>query len=74
VARIHESGKRRVIMSGSTKNIEAFLNALWLEFGLSDNTLAAYGSDLKAVRQMAENKSLLEVCEEGYFKFFVHPV
>lgn len=38
-------------MSGSAKIIEVFLNALWLEFGLSDNTLAAYGSDLRQFDQ-----------------------
>jgi integrase/recombinase XerD len=38
-------------MSGSAKIIERFLNMLWLEFGLSDNTLAAYGSDLKLFDQ-----------------------
>ncbi len=38
-------------MSGSAKIIERFLNTLWLEFGLSDNTLAAYGSDLKQFDQ-----------------------
>lgn len=47
-------------MSGSAKIIETFLNALWLEFGLSDNTLAAYGSDLRQFDLSLKAKNLLE--------------
>lgn len=50
-------------MSGSAKTIEAFLNALWLEFGLSDNTLAAYGSDLKQFDKWLKAKTLHDVDE-----------
>jgi len=32
-------------------DVDQFLDALWLEAGLSDNTLAAYRSDLKAFEQ-----------------------
>lgn len=49
-------------MSGSAKNIEAFLNALWLEFGLSENTLAAYGSDLSQFDQWLKGLTLPDVC------------
>lgn len=56
-------------MSGSAKTIEAFLNALWLEFGLSDNTLAAYGSDLKQFDQWLKTKTLLEVEQEDISGF-----
>lgn len=34
-------------MSESAEFIQAFLNSLWLEHGLSDNTRAAYGTDLR---------------------------
>jgi integrase/recombinase XerD len=57
-------------MSASAKIIEAFLNALWLEFGLSDNTLAAYGSDLKQFDKWLKTKTLLEVCEDDISAFF----
>lgn len=50
-------------MSTSIKPIEAFLNALWLEFGLSDNTLAAYGSDLRQFNHWLKAKALLEADE-----------
>jgi len=35
----------------SNMDIDQFLDTLWLESGLSGNTLAAYGSDLKAFEQ-----------------------
>jgi integrase/recombinase XerD len=43
--------------------IELFLDALWVEHGLSDNTLSAYGSDLKIFAAGINNKSLLDVGE-----------
>jgi integrase/recombinase XerD len=56
-------------MSNSAKIIEAFLNALWLEFGLSDNALAAYGSDLRQFDTWLQSKSLLEVSEDDISLF-----
>lgn len=47
-------------MSGSQKQIEAFLSMLWLEHGLSNNTLAAYGSDLRQFDRWLKGVSLLE--------------
>jgi integrase/recombinase XerD len=41
--------------------IELFLDALWVEHGLSDNTLSAYGSDLKIFAAGLHGKSLLDV-------------
>lgn len=42
--------------------IEAFLDALWSERGLSQNTLAAYGRDLKALSewQIKNKRSLID--------------
>ncbi|QWF70514.1 site-specific tyrosine recombinase XerD [Methylomonas paludis] len=48
----------------STQSIEAFLNALWLEHGLSNNTLAAYGTDLKQFDDWLKLKTLAEVVTE----------
>lgn len=59
-------------MSRSTKTIEMFLNALWLEFGLSDNTIAAYGSDLNQFEQWLKNVTLLEVCESDISRYLLH--
>lgn len=59
-------------MSGSAKSIEAFLNALWLEFGLSDNTLAAYGSDLNQFDTWLKNQALQDACETDISGFLLH--
>jgi len=59
-------------VSGSAKNIEAFLNALWLEFGLSENTLAAYGSDLTQFDRWLKNRSVLEVSENDISRFLLY--
>lgn len=47
----------------SAQTIESFLNALWLEFGLSDNTLSAYGSDLRLFAKWLKDKELNVVDE-----------
>ncbi|WP_446810079.1 site-specific tyrosine recombinase XerD [Methylomonas sp. 2BW1-5-20] len=47
----------------SAQTIESFLNALWLEFGLSDNTLSAYGSDLKLFAKWLKDKDITSVDE-----------
>ncbi|MGZ8142761.1 MAG: site-specific tyrosine recombinase XerD [Methylosarcina sp.] len=41
--------------------IEQFLDALWVEQGLSENTLSAYGSDLRIFAKWLRGKSMLEV-------------
>ncbi|OAI21057.1 site-specific tyrosine recombinase XerD [Methylomonas lenta] len=59
-------------MSGSAKIIETFLNALWLEFGLSENTLAAYGSDLNQFDKWLKNLTLEDVAEADISLFLLH--
>jgi len=44
----------------NTELIEQFLDACWMEQGLSPNTLSAYGSDLKIFAKWLNNKPLLE--------------
>ncbi len=41
--------------------IDLFLDSLWVESGLSENTLAAYGSDLKIFVKWLKNKPVFEV-------------
>jgi integrase/recombinase XerD len=41
--------------------IEQFLDALWVEHGLSENTLSAYGSDLRIFAKWLGTKPILEV-------------
>jgi integrase/recombinase XerD len=57
---------------GSAKTIDSFLSALWLEFGLSDNTLSAYGSDLKQFDKWLEAKELFNVEQQDINQFFVY--
>ena len=59
-------------MAGSAKTIDSFLNALWLEFGLSDNTLSAYGSDLKQFDKWLEAKELFNVEQQDINQFFLY--
>jgi integrase/recombinase XerD len=48
--------------------LDAFCDALWLEDGLSRNTIAAYRADLQQLSLYAK-KDLLEVQEEDLFAF-----
>ena len=43
--------------------IEQFLDAVWAEQGLSENTLSAYGSDLRIFAKWLKDKPMLEVDE-----------
>ncbi len=49
-------------MNNELLKIETFLDALWSERGLSQNTLAAYGRDLKALAdwQTKNNRNLID--------------
>jgi integrase/recombinase XerD len=52
--------------------VAAYLDALWLEKGLSDNSLASYGSDLKKFSQWLcaeQGKSLLQVSRIDIFDY-----
>lgn len=44
----------------SKQLIDAFVDALWVENGLSQNTLSAYASDLRIFNKSLDNKSLVE--------------
>jgi len=50
-------------MTESEKQIDLFLDSLWVESGLSENTLAAYGSDLKIFVKWLQKKTVLEAIE-----------
>lgn len=47
----------------SMQVIDLFLDAVWVEQGLSQNTLSAYGSDLQLFQKHLADKSLTEVSE-----------
>jgi len=56
-------------MKSALEQIDLFLDSLWVESGLSENTLAAYGSDLKIFAKWLKDKSLLEVTESDIALF-----
>lgn len=56
-------------MTASFAQIDLFLDALWVESGLSENTLAAYGSDLKIFSKWLKNKTVLEVEQSDVASF-----
>lgn len=50
--------------------IDQFLDAAWVEQGLSENTLSAYRSDLRIFAKSLQGKSLLEV-DNGQLSLFL---
>lgn len=57
-------------MVESVDLIESFLQVLWLEYGLSENTRSAYGSDLRLFALWLKQKSLLHVESYDINQFF----
>ncbi len=57
-------------MAASAKLIEEFLSVLWLEYGLSENTRSAYGSDLVLFDRWLKAKTLLEADTGSITQFF----
>jgi integrase/recombinase XerD len=55
--------KQQTLNATNAQNIERFLDALWLEQGLSENTLAAYRSDLNKFALFLGQTNLLDVDE-----------
>lgn len=52
--------------------IDAFADAMWLESGLSKNTLSAYRSDLSKFSQFLEQSNLLDVSQVEVQKYLAH--
>lgn len=55
---LHDLG---VLTPQAEQAIDMFLNAAWIEYGLSDNTLAAYGADLRLFARWLRNEPLEQV-------------
>ncbi len=53
----------------STDLIDQFLDAVWVEQGLSKNTLSAYSSDLRIFAKWLSDKSMLEVDKGDLSRF-----
>ena len=56
-------------MKTSLELIDQFLDSLWVESGLSENTLSAYGSDLKIFSKWLKQKTLVNVEESDVALF-----
>jgi integrase/recombinase XerD len=54
------------LIEANVRILDAFCDALWLEEGLSRNTIASYRADLD---QLARRKNLLDVAEADLFSF-----
>lgn len=59
-------------MQKSQEQIDSFLDLIWAEAGLSDNTLAAYGSDLKIFARWLQDMPLLEARPEDIAAFLAN--
>lgn len=57
------------LMKASLEKIDLFLDSIWVESGLSENTLSAYGSDLKLFALWLKNKPLVRVEERDIALF-----
>jgi len=53
-------------MTASAQTIERFLDALWMERGLSDNTLAAYRNDLSRYAEWLEQNQGVSLLSAGH--------
>jgi integrase/recombinase XerD len=61
--------RAHALIDGDAALVDAFCDALWLEDGLSKNTIAAYRADLQSFSAFA-NKPLIEANEADLFAFF----
>ena len=68
-ARSRNPSARVRAQSLSPAVLDAFCDALWLEDGLSKNTISSYRTDLLQLIAFLRNKSLTEVSEEDLFAF-----
>ena len=57
------------IQPNNQDHIDLFIDAMWLESGLSKNTLSAYRSDLSRLAKFIEVQSLLELTQADIQKF-----
>jgi integrase/recombinase XerD len=59
---------KKALREADARIVDAFCDALWLEDGLSKNTMAAYRTDLEQLAAFAA-KDLVAVAEEDLFAF-----
>ena len=60
----------RAALSSSDESVDAFIDTLWLEEGLSRNTLEAYRRDLNQLLAFRRGAALLECAEPDLLAYF----
>ena len=63
-------GNRNAACAPDLSSIDTFIDALWLEDGLSKNTLAAYRRDLSLYAQWLAPRCLLQTAESDLQQYF----
>jgi integrase/recombinase XerD len=60
---------RPALRDADARALDAFCDALWLEDGLSKNTIASYRTDLEQLAAFLKKKELLQADERDLFSF-----
>ncbi len=65
---MHQRGAQVTAEEGQ---IERFLDHLWVEFGLSENTITAYRADIKTVQSFlsSRNTALADACDADLLSY-----
>ena len=74
VADNNSQAQKGVITANNAEHLELFLDTLYLEQGVSENTLAAYRSDLEKFCQFLKDKDLLAVSNEDIEAYLAYRV
>ena len=74
VADNNSQAQKGVITANNAEHLELFLDTLYLEQGVSENTLAAYRSDLEKFCQFLQDKDLLAVRSDDIEAYLAYRV
>ncbi|KZY47025.1 site-specific tyrosine recombinase XerD [Pseudoalteromonas shioyasakiensis] len=74
VADNNSQAQKGVITANNAEHLELFLDTLYLEQGVSENTLAAYRSDLEKFCQFLKDKDLLAVRSDDIEAYLAYRV
>lgn len=70
----NSQAQKGVITANNAEHLELFLDTLYLEQGVSENTLAAYRSDLEKFCQFLQDKDLLAVRSDDIEAYLAYRV
>ncbi|UJX24822.1 site-specific tyrosine recombinase XerD [Pseudoalteromonas sp. CF6-2] len=70
----NSQAQKGVITANNAEHLELFLDTLYLEQGVSENTLVAYRSDLEKFCQFLKDKDLLAVSNEDIEAYLAYRV